>query len=547
MKDIYFKSINILSFRDKKGFSFDFAPDINIITGENDTGKSSLIKNLYHTLGADIRLDKKWKDDDFISKVVICINNRDYAFIRYEKRISIFDITENEIHLVTSSSRSVIAMAVRDLFDFNLSLVIKTNLTQGQALPASLYLPYYIDQDSGWGKILDSFSSLAMYKDWQSNILNFHTGVKPKEYYTLLGELNLLDIEITEIKSTLRVLDKAKERFENSFGRVLFDVDIDYYETLLERFINKCQLLHTDETKYRIKLIEALSLRDELAMEIEEAQRQLEENSIDKIHYTANLESRYAIFNNRDKLLIIIPELYEKKSNFDIQINKIKLDLKRAKYFSSEINSMLREVKEEISLQEIIRSQASKQVEITFDEQINELLSKLESLNNKKETISKEIKKYEDKRRTKEINDKFKGFLKFAQTELGIKEPKTGTILQYGIISKSETGSRAPRAILAYHYALLKTIEEKSTASMLPIVIDSPKQQDPDPYTAKKLFDLCINGLSTKSQLIIGSVSLEREISQFRTITMTKKYSLLSEELYNKAYQEIIPLYTSTL
>jgi len=134
MKSIYFKSAHILSLRDKKGFSFKFSPDINIITGENDTGKSSFIKSLYHTLGADVRLDKKWKEDNFVSKVVICVNNRDYAFLRHEKRISIFDITAGqEHHLVTSSSRAEIALAVRDVFDFNLELVTKTNLVQGQA------------------------------------------------------------------------------------------------------------------------------------------------------------------------------------------------------------------------------------------------------------------------------------------------------------------------------------------------------------------------------------------------------------------------------
>ena len=77
MRTIYFKSVHILSLRDKKGFSFDFSPTINIITGENDTGKSSFIKSLYHTLSADIRLDQKWKNDNCISKVVICVNERD--------------------------------------------------------------------------------------------------------------------------------------------------------------------------------------------------------------------------------------------------------------------------------------------------------------------------------------------------------------------------------------------------------------------------------------------------------------------------------------
>ncbi|AWK40348.1 AAA family ATPase [Photorhabdus laumondii subsp. laumondii] len=544
MRSIYFKSAHILSLRDKKGFFFEFSPDINIITGENDTGKSSFIKSLYHTLGADVRLDKKWKDDNFVSKVVICVNNRDYAFIRHEKRISIFDITEEQEHLlVTSNSRTDIALTVRDIFDFNLELVLKETLVQGQAQPASLYLPFYIDQDNGWGTVLDSFSSLKMYKDWQKNILNFHAGVKPKEYYKLQGKINLIDIDLKEIRATLKALEAAKKRFEESFGRVLFDVDVEYYEELLERFLRKCQYLHKEETGYRIKLIKVLSQRDELVAEIEESKRQLYENNIDSLSTSASLEAKYAVLENREKLLQIIPELYDQKSVYDEQIASIKEDLKNAQRLSSELKGMLQEVKEQLTLQDVIKSQASKQVEFTFDEQINELLQKISELDVARTKLSKEIAEFDDKKRTSEINEKFKESLKFAQTELGIKDPKVGTILQYGPISKSETGSRAPRAILAYHYALLKTIEDKSTSPMLPVVIDSPKQQDPDPHTTKKLFDLCIDGLSTNNQLIIGSVSFERETDGFKTLTMTEKYSLLKVNLYDKVYQQVMPLY----
>lgn len=544
MRHIYFKSAHILSLRDKKGFSYEFSPDINIITGENDTGKSSFIKNLYYTLGADIRLDQKWKKDSFVSKVVICVKNRDYAFIRHGKRISIFDITDDNEHLlVTSNSRTEIALTVRDIFDFNLELVLKDALVQGQAHPASLYLPFYIDQDDGWATVLDSFSSLKMYKDWQKNILNFHTGVKPKEYYRLQGKISLIDIDLKETRATLKALETAKKRFEDSFGRVLFDIDIEYYEMLLERFLSKCQHLHQEETDYRIKLIKALSQRDELVAEIDSSKRQLDDSNIDFLSPSASLEAKYAILANRENLLQIIPELYDQKSLYDDQISKIKEDLRNAQKLSSELKCMLQEVKEQLTLQDVIKSQASKQVESTFDEQIDELLRKIGELDQSRTKLSERLAEFDDKKRTREINEIFKESLIFAQTELGIKDPKVGTILQYGPISKSETGSRAPRAILAYHYALLKTIEAKSTNPMLPVIIDSPKQQDPDPHTTKKLFDLCINGLSTNNQLIIGSVSFERETNAFKTLTMTEKYSLLKAHLYSDVYQQIMPLY----
>ncbi|ENI8054927.1 AAA family ATPase [Vibrio vulnificus] len=543
MKSIYFKSAHILSLRDKKGFFFEFSPNVNIISGENDTGKSSFIKSLYHTLGADVRLDKKWKSDNFISKVIIHVKNRDYAFIRHNKRISIFDLTEGQRHLVTSNSRSDIAEIVRNIFDFNLELVVKKTAIQAQAQPASLYLPFYIDQDNGWGKVLDSFSNLAMYTDWQKNILHFHAGVKPKEYYKLQGEMNLIDLDLDEIFTTLKALEAAKKRFEASFGRVLFDVDVEYYEELLGRFLSKCQELHQGETEYRIKLIELLSHRDEIVSEIEECKRQLDDNDVDSLSPSAGLDAKYAVLANRDKLLQIIPELYEQKSVYDEKIVNIKEELRSAQKLSSELKAMLQEVKEKLTLQDIIKSQASKQVEFTFDEQIKELHEKIGQLNATKNTLTEKISEFTDKKRTQEINDKFKESLKYAQTELGIQDPVLGTILQYGNITKSETGSRGPRAILAYHYALLKTIEEKSTIPMLPVVIDSPKQQDPDKNTTKKLFDLCIDGLSNKNQLIIGSVSFERDTDEFRTLTMTNKYSLLKPNLYDEVYEQIMPLY----
>ncbi|WP_300357515.1 AAA family ATPase [uncultured Pseudoalteromonas sp.] len=543
MKSIYFKSAHILSLRDKKGFFFEFSPNVNIISGENDTGKSSFIKSLYHTLGADVRLDKKWKSDNFISKVIIHVKNRDYAFIRHNKRISIFDLTEGERHLVTSNSRSDIAEIVRNIFEFNLELVVKKTAIQAQAQPASLYLPFYIDQDSGWGKVLDSFSNLAMYTDWQKNILHFHAGVKPKEYYKLQGEMNLIDLNLDEIFATLKALEAAKKRFEASFGRVLFDVDVEYYEELLERFLNKCQELHQEETEYRIKLIELLSHRDEIVSEIEECKRQLDDNDVDSLSPSAGLDAKYAVLANREKLLQIIPELYEQKSVYDEKIVNIKEELRSAQKLSSELKAMLQEVKEKLTLQDIIKSQASKQVEFTFDEQIKELYEKIGQLNANKNTLTEKISEFTDTKRTQEINDKFKESLNYAQTALGIQEPVLGTILQYGNITKSETGSRGPRAILAYHYALLKTIEEKSTIPMLPVVIDSPKQQDPDKNTTKKLFDLCIDGLSKNNQLIIGSVSFERDTDEFRTLIMTDKYSLLKPNLYDEVYEQIMPLY----
>lgn len=540
MSLIHFKDISILSRRDKKGFSFEFSPTVNMIFGENDTGKSSLIKALYFTLGGDCRIDKDWKDDDIITKVCISVKGKNYSFIRHNKRISIFSNSDDSKPLVTSSHMSAIATQIKDIFDFNLQLSYKKTGKQSQANPACLYLPFYIDQDNGWHTVLSSFSGLSMYDEWQKNSIQFHSGIKPKEFYELVGEIKTIQLDLEELSATLKVILSAKKRFEESFGRVLFDIDIEYYQDLLNKFLAKCQELNEDESEFRLKLLSLLSSRDSITSEIDVC-RNLLENFGD--HTTIDAAEKYHMFESREQILEILPQMYDEKQVLDDQINSIKEELRQSQTLSSELNSMMQEVRGELTLQDVIKSQASKEVEFTFDEQIKILHEKIGAQTKALEALITKQNEFTDRKRTQNINDDFKSFLTIAQDRLGIGSPIIAPLVQYGKITKSKTGSRSPRSIFAYHYGLLKTMEKHSTVSMLPIVIDSPKQQDLDTEGTEKLIALCTEDLGVNNQVIIGAVSLENNMHGYHQIELTEKYSLLNAEGYEKAFNEIMPLY----
>lgn len=540
MSLIYFKDISILSRRDRKGFSFEFSPSVNMIFGENDTGKSSLIKALYFTLGGDCRIDKDWKDDDIITKVCICVKGKNYSFIRHNKRISIFSNTDDSKPLVTSSHMSAIADKVKDIFDFNLQLSHKKTGKQSQANPACLYLPFYIDQDNGWHTILSSFSGLTMYDDWQKNSLQFHSGMKPKEFYELVGEIKTIQLDLEELIATLKVVLAAKKKFEESFGRVLFDIDVEYYQNLLNKFLAKCQELNKDESEYRLNLLNLLSSRDAIANEIDVCRNLLEDFGD---HTTNDAAEKYHMFESREQILEILPIMYDEKQVLDDQINSIKEELRQSKTLSSELNAMMQEVRGELTLQDVIKSQASKEVEFTFDEQIKSLHEKIGAQTTALEGLTTKQNEYTDRKHTQTINDDFKSFLAIAQDRLGIGSPIIAPLIQYGKITKSKTGSRSPRSIFAYHYGLLKTMEKHSTMNMLPIVIDSPKQQDLDTEGTEKLINLCTTDLGKNNQMIIGAVSLESNMHGYHQIELTEKYSLLKTDNYEKAFNEIMPLY----
>ena len=538
MSLIHFKDIAIMSRRDKKGFSFEFSPKINMIYGENDTGKSSLIKALYFTLGGDCRIDNDWKSDDIISRVTIHVSGNDFIFIRYEKRISIF--TADYKLIASSIYRSDIADKIREIFNFNLQLSHKKTGKQLQANPACLFLPFYIDQDDGWHTVLSSFSGLTMYDEWQKNTIQFHSGIKPKEYYELSGEIRTLKIELEELIATLDAVLAAKKRFEDSFGRVLFDIDVEYYQGLLDRFLEKCQKLNVEESEFRLKLIDLLSNRDAIASEInicKETLENLNDNGME------GAVEKYHIFENREKILELLPEMYEEKQKIENEISSIKEELRLSQKLSSELIEMMREVKGELTLNDVIKSQASKEVEFTFDEQVRELHEKIGKLTKDHDELVEKQNEYTDSKRTKIINDDFKGFLSTAQNKLGIASPVIAPLVQYSKITKSKTGSRSPRSIFAYHYGLLKTMEKHSSVTMLPIVIDSPKQQDLDKEGTEKLISLCTDDLGLKNQVIIGAVSLEENMHGYHQLELKQKYSLLSEESYGIAYSKIMPLY----
>lgn len=536
--NIYFKEVDIVSIRDKKGFSFEFSPSINFIYGENDTGKSSLIKSLYYTLGADLRLDDSWKKDDIITRVVLSFYGDEITFIRQNKMIGIVD---NEMSVYFSIAD--LAPKISDLFGFKLQLHSKYRGETEQANPACYYLPFYIDQDEGWHTILNSFSSLSMYSDWQKNILYYHAGIRPKEYYLLQGEIKKIRLEISELESVIAVIIKSKERIENSFGVVLFDVDVSFYENQIVSLLDECSDLEKAESQFRVELLNLYSQRSRISDEIEHGVRILEENYSlwqDQMSLT-DIVKEYSNLGYQSEMASHLPKLYEAKEALNNKIDKLRVMLNEKRYLSERIKTLLNEVKGELTLKDIIRSAAQHEIHDTFMKQLASLYYDVGLKNVDLNDLLRKLEVYNDKARTASINERFKTHLEFALKELGVVGYNAHGIASYSKITKGKTGSRNPRGIFAFHYALLKVLSCNDSAEVFPIVIDSPKQQDMDRVHTEKLIEICVNNLAPLGQVIIGAVNLEANMHGYHSLFLERKYSLLSESGFDAAYRKIMP------
>ena len=95
MNNVVFERIILISEIEKKARCITF-DRITIITGNiNTTGKSCVLKSLYHTLGADVVFEDEWYPLKTKSFVEFRVGNQKYKALRSEDRITIFD--ENDL------------------------------------------------------------------------------------------------------------------------------------------------------------------------------------------------------------------------------------------------------------------------------------------------------------------------------------------------------------------------------------------------------------------------------------------------------------------
>ncbi|MGA9605999.1 MAG: ATP-binding protein [Rouxiella badensis] len=548
MSKVLFKKIAILSLSERKAFNFDFSEGINFIHGTNDTGKSSLIKSLYYCLGGDLRLDDSWKSQEIITKLTISHEGRTIDFFR---KSSTFVVSVSEKNQIKSAKifnkTSALATEIQDIFGFNLLLTLKKGKETVLANPATLYFPFYIDQDDGWSHALESFNGLKMYVDWQKNALQYHSGIKPKEYYALNGEQKVLAAQIVELEQEAALIRKTKFRFEQHFNNISFDIDIDFYLNKIDYFVKKCEELEFEERTYRLKAMELYSKRSSISdviFNIENERANTPDNSNDDMSFIID---KYEINKSKVSLFSQKTKLYEEKNNLDLQIIKIKEKLLEHKEVSSRIKSMLSDVHDKFSIKEIIDSEAYKSASIAFENQLLEIKTNISKLALAKEELDLKIKKFNNIKRTKEINSYFLEMLNKAQIKLRLPVSEKGRVVMYKALTTGKTGSRSPRAIFAYHYALLMTINSYSSLPLLPIVIDSPKQQDLDDELTEKLIQFCLDDLAEISQVIIGAVKPERNMIGYHSINLNKKFSLLNEDDFEKTYNEIVPTFNNAL
>ncbi|MDP1931841.1 MAG: hypothetical protein Q8L60_10320 [Gammaproteobacteria bacterium] len=551
------KKLTILSVPEKSAKEVTFHPRRNLISGENDVGKSSIIKSIYHALGADVKFDNRWEKADAISLLTFSYNNKDYKILRSRGHFGLFDVQGN---LQKSFDSIIKGLSPHFAEFFHNKLQLKQSQTNQRipASPAIQFLPYYIDQDRGWTKPWDSFEGLGVFSSYKRDLINFVTGIRPNEYFLLSEEIDQLSSELATLKNESSALISAREAVEKHMPKATFDIDIKAFKKDIDRLLVKLEVLRNKENDYRNNLIKKKNKETFIDQEISLVSKSIREINKDYEHslheldgditcptcsaiYENSMVSRFGLLEDIDTCRSLLSDYLVEKKKIAKEVSELGSQLNLQVVKVREITNLLNEKKGKVLLKDLIQNESSKQVKIIFNQSQSGYRERIQEIEDRKSNLENNRSKLNDKERKESIVSRFNTLIDLFLIKLNVHTLNSEQFSDIPLTVTSQ-GSDTPRALLAYYYAILFTSKEFTSLPLFPLVIDSPNQQDQDATNRHKIIKFIFDNTPDDYQLILGTVDLHGVEYNGHTVSPAIKLSLLESEGFDSSYNEIAPL-----
>lgn len=560
MKRLVFEEIQVLSYRERKAIKVQFNPKRTIIKGSNQVGKSSLIKSIYYTLGANPSIiNDNWLKAEPITYLKFKVDNTRLSILRYNKTVFVL-IDENGI--AQAHNFKSLSAYLNEIFDFN--LIINNRKGEPETPPPTyLFLPFYIDQDKGWNDNWNSFANLSQFSSWKKPLLDYHSGIKGNSYYKTKSEFDSIKTELEETKNEIGTLNKILKSIKAKLKDEDFNINIDDFSKEVSELLSECEILKVEQNKLKYKLTELYNQKSIILSRVSIVETSINESKLDYkyalnyieneidcpmcgAHYENNFSERFSIAEDEENLDELLKELKKELLNINEEIHKFNKSFIERKIDFEKIQELLNEKKADIKLIDLIENEGKKRVNEIFIEEKNEIYTKIGIATSRFSSLELELKRInkdgEVKKQT--IMNLYRSKLKSNLKNLNINTEK----ISKGIFERmdspiKEQGSSLPRALLAYYFSFLHIMNKYSTSTFCPIVIDSPNQQEQDKDNLKAIMNFISTNQPDNSQLILSLVEdIETTFDKDTLYLENEKYSLLKADFYDEVNNEISPI-----
>ncbi|MBY0446824.1 MAG: hypothetical protein K2Q15_16640, partial [Burkholderiales bacterium] len=244
----------------------EFHPSKNLIVGRNHTGKTTLIRSLFETLGATPQGALEQWDKNAVSLLEFSVDETRYFALHQDGRRALFDAT---FKLITSTSKfSEWSKHFCEITNFNLVFTDKNQIEVVPADPACFFAPFYINQDGSWQAEWNTFGGMKRFSAPFKPILEYFTGVCPPQYYTARAEKSQHTKILEEHRREYKLLERAIVRFSKSIPLVGPKINADNFAAEIEQLTKEISELNARQEVLRSVVVREQELLKSLDHQI---------------------------------------------------------------------------------------------------------------------------------------------------------------------------------------------------------------------------------------------------------------------------------------
>lgn len=564
MKSLVFRELWILSKTEKAGINLSLSPNVNLLIGENDVGKSTLIKSFYHCLGADTPQinNTVWKRANPIYCVKFEIGDEEYYVVRDEKYFGVFDADKQFLSRhVGIGGKSGVANFINKLLGFDVELERQIDGKLGTAGPAFYFLPFYIDQDEGWSTSWSSFVGLKQFGSYRQLMLDYHLGVRPQSYYDARKREIELQEQLATIQGERLSMQAARNSVEKRKARAQVDLDPAAFRAELESVVDQYNGIYRQQQDVLSRLKDIRNQRNSIDTELEILRKAISELEAD-YRYSESPETpdivgcptcgtefcnsfveRFGILDDVDHCHTLVDQWLKRRNEITIQLEQVEGEYTHTSVQLKEVEATMKRTKKNVTLSELIASEGMKEMISTLNSDIQQMLFQEKGINDKLSKNAGGLKV--DSTRKKEIVTWYKARMKEYLNTLNVSVLSEDDYKSLDKqIKNNALGSDLPRALLAQYFAFLSTMNEFNSFVLSPMLIDSPFQQEQDQTNKKAILDFILSKKLGNQQMILGTISVDEfadssELKNVKTYKLDNKISVLRQDFYQAVLNEI--------
>lgn len=554
MKSLRFKKLWLVSEASRAARSIEFSPKMTLLVGKNHTGKSTLVKHIFKTLGCETKGKSDRWDSLAISVLRFDLNGVDYLAYRRANVYALKNESTGTIKVTTKYSEWSDLLA--NLFDFRLMLPTHQE-SLSQATPPFLFLPFYFDQDGSWQKQWNSFEKLSQFSSWAKPLTSYVTGQRPNGYYIAKFEETKAKAEATKVAHELGVVQSALVRVKKSLPRTTLRIDAGAFKQEIADLLRSSTQLNQEQESLRSRAFEQASVKESLSTQIAMAKDALRDLEGDLKYLTESkveptllcptcgtthengFPIRLELVDDAETLRKIIAELESERQKVDEALAGIQGKLNRVRLKSHDIEKTLQIKKGALRLQDVVDSQSSEVVRGAFAKDMDSLRRQLTKHEETSADLKDKVSKFDLPERTKEINGFYAERIELFASELGVQDLRDD-VKKKPDANITASGSALPRSLLAYQFAVLHTAKEKGDANLFPVVVDSPNQQGQDAEHLSQMMNFIVKRTPAGQQLILAvEESPTGLVFEGSTIELTTPFGLLEATQYETVSAEL--------